>query len=145
MPKAHRQYAELSPSKLIAWAGSIGRATKEVVEQILNTRLDPEQGYRRCIGILQLGKCNGNDRLEAACQRALVSGALSYKSINSILKHGLDRRPLLKSERPSQLRIEHNNIRGATYFTSQEEADCVTRTDDTDYEGVEAARHGPCA
>ena len=46
------------------------------------------------LGILRLGKTYGNDRLEAACQRALTLGSHSYKSLESILRHGLDRQPL---------------------------------------------------
>ena len=40
------------------------------------------------------------ERLEAACRRALTIGACSYKSIESILKNGLDRTPLPTTSRP---------------------------------------------
>ena len=54
-------------------------------------RPHPEQGYRACIGILRLARRYGAARLEAACDRGLDIGARSYGSIQSILKHGLDR------------------------------------------------------
>ena len=53
-------------------------------------------------------------RLEMACQRALDIGATSYRSLQSILKKGLERQGLCE---PQPLRaIEHDNIRGATYY-----------------------------
>jgi transposase len=126
MPKAHRQYLEWSPSRMIQWASSFGPATKEAIERILESKPHPEQGYRRCLGILKLGKLVGSDRLECACQRALATGALSYRSIKSILEHGLDRLPLPAAEFPTQLRIHHENIRGASYFIQKEDSDAHT-------------------
>src|SRR5262247_1642003 len=94
MPKAHQSYAEWTPQRLILWAAKTGEATAQVVETILASRPHPQQGFRACLGIMRLGKSYGDERLEAACQRALTLGACSYKSLESILKHGLDRRPL---------------------------------------------------
>ena len=42
---------------------------------------------------MPLGKSYGEARLEAACARALALGTASYRSIESILKQGLDRSP----------------------------------------------------
>jgi len=124
-PKAHREYATRSPARLINWAHSVGPGTLRLVESTFENRLHPEQAYNRCIGILKLGKRFGNDRLEAACNRALVTGATSYTSIKSILNTGLDQRPLPPPESASQLRILHHNLRGAKYFKTQgEEASC---------------------
>jgi len=94
MPVAHRQHMEWSPSRIINWADTIGPRTRALVEAILADRPHPEQGYRSCLGILRLGKRYDNTRLEAACARALTAGARSYRHIDSILKHGLDRAPL---------------------------------------------------
>lgn len=79
----------MDPERLVRWANQTGPHTAALVERILATRRHPQQGYRSCLGILRLGKAYGADRLEAACQRALAIGGLSYKSIESILKHGL--------------------------------------------------------
>mgnify|MGYP001418027260 CR=1 FL=1 len=43
---------------------------------------------------MRLGKRYGAERLEAACRRALALGACSYKSLESILKQGLDAQPV---------------------------------------------------
>ena len=94
MPKAHRHYADWTPQRLMLWAAKTGEATAQVVETILASRPHPQQGFRACLGIMRLGKRYGEDRLEAACRRALRIGACSYKSIESILKHDLDQQPL---------------------------------------------------
>jgi len=64
---------------------------------------------------MRLGQSSSGERLEAACRRALTIGACSYKSIASILKHGLDRSPLpAKPEATAVSR--HPNIRGPKYY-----------------------------
>lgn len=64
---------------------------------------------------MRLGKRYGDERLEAACQRALTLGACSYKSLDSILKNGLDRYPL--PQRPEATTgSAHANIRGPHYY-----------------------------
>lgn len=114
MPKSHQQYLEWTPSRIIRWASTVGEATAQVVETILNSRRHPEQGYRSCLGILRLGKQYSPERVEAACRRALTMGAARYKSIRSILDRGLDRQPL--SETGVQPLIDHENIRGSDYY-----------------------------
>jgi transposase len=115
MPKAHRHYAAWTPQRLVLWAAKAGEATAQVVETILASRPHPQQGFRACLGIMRLGKRYGEGRLEAACQRAIRIGACSYKSIESILKHDLDRQPL-PGQRTAATVITHGNIRGAQYY-----------------------------
>jgi transposase len=115
MPPAHRHYAEWTPQRLVRWATHSGPAVAQVVETILTSRPHPQQGFRACLGLMRLGKSYGEERLEAACQRALTIGACSYKSVESILKHGLDRQPVPdKSAAPTATR--HANIRGPKYY-----------------------------
>ena len=115
MPTAHRQYAEWTPQRIIHWAAKAGEATARVAETILTARPHPQQGFRACLGLMRLGERYGNERLEAACRRALKLGACSYKSIASMLKHDLDRQAL--PETPlATLSIDHTNIRGPKYY-----------------------------
>jgi transposase len=142
-PKAHREYASRSPARLIQWAEGIGPAALRLIESTFESTLHPDEAYNRAIGILKLGKKFGNDRLEAACNRGLVTGAKSYTSIKSILNTGLDRRPIPAAEPASQLRIQHQNIRGANYFSTQEqggEHDAIT-TNNRRNETTEVARY----
>jgi len=108
MPANHREYAKWTPQRLINWAQKTGPACASLIEQLLQRRKHPQQAFRSCLGIMRLGKSYGDDRLEAACRRALLVGAYSYKSIESILRKGLDR------QQPQN--IEHDNIRGANYY-----------------------------
>jgi transposase len=74
-----------------------------------------EQGFRSCLGIMRLGRRYGDERLEAAAARALAIRALSYRSVESILKGGLDGLPLPGSE-PVTTIGDHANVRGAGYY-----------------------------
>lgn len=125
MPLSHQRYLEWTPSRIIDWAGKVGPACARVIEEILSRRLYPEQGFRSSLGILRLAKSYSDGRLEAACQRAIAIRGYSYKSIASILKHGLDQRPM-KTETETVLPVEHPNIRGAHYYQTQtkEEEKC---------------------
>jgi transposase len=141
MPPNHRWYAEWSPSRFLSWAASIGAATTNLIEKHLASSNHIEISYRRCIGILKLAKDYGNDRLEAAAQRALATGALSYRSIKSMLKTGIDRRPLSQDQSTPSLQIVHENIRGAGYYANKEK-EHANSTNDRQLEDAEAARHG---
>lgn len=114
MPKSHQEYLQWTPSRIIRWAATVGESSAKVVETIMNSPRHPEQGYRSCMGIMRLGKQYSNERLEAACRRALTLGAYRYKSIRSILEKGLDQQPLSPPE--PQPPIDHKNIRGCDYF-----------------------------
>lgn len=64
---------------------------------------------------MRLGKEYGPERLEAACTRALASKTVGFKSIESILKKGLDKLPwpTKAAEKPP---LDHDNIRGPEYY-----------------------------
>lgn len=81
----------------------------------MGSRLHPQQGFRACMGVMRLGKLYGAERLEAACGRALRLAAVTYRSINSILKSGLDRQSAPASP-PAVASISHENIRGSQYY-----------------------------
>jgi len=115
MPKAHREYAEWTPERLVRWAQETGPATAKLVEVILTSRPHPQHGFRACLGIMRLGKSYTTARLEAASRRALAIGSCSYKSVESILKNGLDRKPLPATAIDTPA-IEHDNLRGADYY-----------------------------
>jgi len=121
MPPAHRAYAAWTPERIRSWVGRTGPEARRMAEEIMASRLHPQQGFRACLGLIRLGKSYGTDRLEAACRRALAAGATSYRSVASILKNGLDRQEL---EPPAEdRRVEHENVRGAEYY-GQGEAPC---------------------
>jgi transposase len=116
MPKSHQKHLEWTPSRIVKWAETIGPETARLVSAIIAERPHPEQGYRSCLGILRLSKRYGGDRLEAACGRAVTAGARSYRHVESILKHGLDRLPPSDALTAQQLPLVHENVRGRDYY-----------------------------
>ncbi len=116
MPKSHQAHLEWSPDRIVRWAQSIGPQTRTLVEAILADRPHPEQGYRSCLGILRLGKRYGEPRLEAACTRAVAVRARSYRHVESILKHGLDRVPAPDASPRGAVAVSHVNLRGRDYY-----------------------------
>jgi transposase len=116
MPASHRAHLEWTPSRLINWAGTISPATGRLAEGLLASRPHPEHAYRACLGLMNLAKRYGNERVGAACERALASGAISYSSVKSILQENLDRVPLAEAS-PAPPPPNHANLRGASYYT----------------------------
>lgn len=113
-PKSHQRYLQWTPSRIIDWARKIGPQCASVVQNVMAARPHPEQGFRSCLGIIRLARVHGEARLEAACQRALHFGTLSYRSIESILDKRLEAQPLqgdLACASPT-----HENVRGQDYF-----------------------------
>jgi hypothetical protein len=85
----------------------------------------PELRYRSALGVIRLAKSYGNERADAACQRALAIRSPSYRSVQMILKHALDRNPLPfdgDDLQPSAAQgvPEHEHVRGAEYFDKEE-------------------------
>ena len=116
MPKRHQRHAEWSPSRLANWAKrEVGPKTEELMLAIIAERRHPEQGYRSCLGIMRLGKRYGHERLEGASARALTVRALSYRHVDSILKHGLDRVAAQPTKEPLPS-PPHENVRGKDYY-----------------------------
>ena len=116
MPRAHQKYLDWTPQRIINWAAKTGQATARTMDIVMKSRTHPQQGFRSCMGIMRLGKEYTQQRLEAACSRALAIGSPSLKSIQAILKKGLDRLPT-QEEVPQQTSfINHSNIRGPKYY-----------------------------
>jgi len=121
MPESHRRHLQWTPGRLLNWGQKIGPGARTVVQWQLENRPHPEQGYRACLGLLNLAKSYGEERLEAACRRALTMGSPTRKRIIAILKAKLDQHPDLfpvaQEAAPTATR-SHTNVRGAQYFQS---------------------------
>lgn len=116
MPERHREHLAWTPERLTAWGARTGPATAQLLAAIMASRAHPEQGYRSCLGIMRLSGRYEASRMEAASRRALAFGTLSYRSIESILAHGLDAAPIpgLPPE-PTPPR-QHEQLRGPGYY-----------------------------
>ena len=115
MPPQHQAIAGWNDQRLLDWAQGIGSSTEAAVQVMLGSRKHPQQSYRACLGVLRLAKGFGNDRLNAACARALKLNAAGYRSIHSILKNSLDKQqPAIATQ--ASLPLDHANVRGPDYY-----------------------------
>jgi hypothetical protein len=78
-----------------AWCASqaerIGPSCKALIEQLLADHI--LERLRAAQGVLALLKPYGQDRVEAACARALAHDSPSYRTVKTILSTGADLRP----------------------------------------------------
>jgi transposase len=123
-PKSHQAHLEWTPSRMVNWAASIGPQTAQLFDRILKDKPHPEMGYRSCLGIIRLASKYSPARMEAAADLALQSGACRYKSIDSILRKGLDQQPRMLPSSTAAPLTEHENLRGPQYFSAQEATTC---------------------
>ena len=115
MPSTHREWASWTPERIEAWAAQSGPACEEFAARIMASYPHPELGFRNCLGLIALGAKYGEGRLEAACARALASGASRYRSVKSILEAGLDT-VAQDPPKPPPPGPDHDNVRGPDYY-----------------------------
>ncbi len=115
LPPAHRFVAELEPDKLLTIADDIHKDVRVYLTKILAQRQHPEHLNKVCLGILNLSKKYGNDRLVKACQRSVVFGIYNYRIVKKILESGLDINEDDESNAGPEM-PPHDNIRGSDYY-----------------------------
>lgn len=122
MPKSHREYGKWPPERMQSWGRSLGPNVGKVVEAILGRYRNPEFGYRAVQALVRDAQRVGNERLDAACARALqIAGPAgpTRKSVNAILARGLEKKPLPKEEPEPTAFAHHEHIRGGDYFDKE--------------------------
>ena len=113
MPSSHRRYRDWTHERIRRDAAKVGPDADTLIDVIMRSRPHPEQGFRSAIGILGLVKRYGSERVDAACARALLLNARSYKSVAAILKNGTDKAAPPTQDAPI---LFHSNIRGRGYY-----------------------------
>ena len=95
-PPHQEEYLDMTNESLIAWAGSIGKSTLEVIERIFSHKhID---GLRPARSLLFLSKKFSKERLEAACKRAIYYETPTYRSVKNILDKKLDGEDYMNDE-----------------------------------------------
>lgn len=94
------------------WARKVGPSTAALLDAIMGSKVHPQQGFKRRLGILRLAKHYPPERLERACVCALVYWTLTYKRGAAILQNKLDDQPLPGEEEQRAL-PSHENLRGS--------------------------------
>ena len=128
MPRSHREYAEWTPQRVIAWSAKIGPSAAKLVEEILKTKVHPQQGFAAALGLIRLDGPFPKERVERACKRALEVQAHSYQFVKSMLKNKMDQAEPSGSDLPTQSTVDPvtkeeqlpllglENIRGGEYY-----------------------------
>jgi transposase len=81
-----------NPSWCLAQAAMVGEACQTLVGDLLS--VNALFRLRQAQGVLRFGQKYGDDRLEAACRRAIDAGDPSYKTVKGILAAGTERLPM---------------------------------------------------
>lgn len=144
-PREHKDYGNWSPEIIVERGSKVGPGTSALFEAIMASRPVAEQGFRSCVGILKLRKTFGDERLDAACSKALAIRGLSYKAVKSLLKYGLEARPL--PEKPVQLKLIHSNLRETNSFNTPVSLEIcnANSSDDRQSQEPQTIRHGECS
>lgn len=118
MPERHRKHQEWTPERLLSWSKDLGPDVHWLTEHMLTRREHPEQAYRACLGLLNLKRDYGADRLNNACAYARQIKGYRLKHVRTILKSGKDMRPTEAGGEQTTLPLHdrHENVRGATSF-----------------------------
>nr|WP_298007109.1 IS21 family transposase [uncultured Flavobacterium sp.] len=118
LSSTHQDYTSWSPEYFEKQAKVHGNNVVKCVERILDNVEYPEIGYKRVIGLIQLSKNYGSQRLDKACELALKENIATYTHIKNILHYKMD----LNQENIQQLNTNtphiptHTNIRGASSY-----------------------------
>jgi len=117
MPVNHQQQGKWTPARLQGWAASIGPSVLGVVTCIQASKPHPEQSYRAILGLLNLQKKYGSERLEHASKVALLQGRPNRGFIDNVLKHNREQLLLETFEEETTApHLEHENLRGPGYY-----------------------------
>lgn len=119
LPPQHRYKDNWNADKLLSWGESIGSHVRDVVDTILSRKTHPEQGFKSCMGILNLSKKYDLIRLDKACQKALIYDYVSYKGIENMLKNGVEEN--MQQELFNEYTHgNHANVRGQEYYIQEQ-------------------------
>ena len=117
MPPHHQKMQQIkgwNKEDLLLQASAIGQAALQAATLMLDNSIYVEQNYKACFGMLMLKNRYGQQRLEAACRRAVQATRVNYSMVKNILEKGLDKE-LLSATNPVII-LQHENIRGKEHY-----------------------------
>ena len=116
LSSTHKAYSDWSPYYFKKMASKHGNDVITIIDEIMTNCDYPETAYKRAMGIIQLHRTYGSERLNDACKRALYVGTNSYRHISNMLKNNKDKEPLLIEQLTIPHIPQHENIRGASNY-----------------------------
>lgn len=115
LSSTHKFYSDWNPDFFKEKAAAHGEYVVQCIENIINAQEYPEIGYKRALGVIQLHRAYGSERLNEACKRAVEIDACSYLRVKNILVNNMDKVPLPTQQTKSHIPV-HSNIRGASAY-----------------------------
>ena len=115
---AHQAYKDWSPEYFKTLAVKHGEGVLMFVDGLINQNTHPETAYKSAMGVIQLHRQYGSERLNNACQRALYGDVFKYQTVKNILKNNMDKEQInyeLFNQTETHI-PRHNNIRGASNY-----------------------------
>jgi transposase len=109
LSSTHQYYQSWNKEFFVKMASAIGINTASYVSKLIDQQSYPEIGFKRSQGIISLKHKYPTQRIEAACEKALVYDICSYRIIENILKNHIDMEPVQE-----QIKHEikpHGNLR----------------------------------
>lgn len=116
LSSTHKAYTDWNPEYFKVMATKHGKNVLAIVSYIITQSDYPETAYKRSMGIIQLHRSYGSERLNNACERALIAEIYSYKRISNMLKYSQDKLPLATEQTQVSHIPKHKNIRGASAY-----------------------------
>lgn len=114
-PAYHRAYAQDQGAELIAWAERSGPWISIFVKKHIDTHRQPALSMQAMRGLRGIAKEYGNERLDAACHRALRISTTSVSSVRSMLQRRIENTPLRGANEDAP-QPGHDNVRGAKTY-----------------------------
>lgn len=115
MHPRHRFWADKDPEQMRQWGQRVGPYTLTMVGALFDANFNRESAFRSVWGLRSLAQRYDEADIERACERALLHGGRSYKTVERILKHGLV--PVDGDGDEAGAPIDHGNVRGPNYYT----------------------------
>ena len=114
LSSSHQVYGQWNLSYFQQKAQPIGAQTVAYITKLILQYSYPEIGFKQAQGIVHLTRLYDKNRIETACQRMLSAQHCSYRSIENMLKSGMDKLDLFNEEKNHI--PPHQNIRGADQY-----------------------------
>lgn len=113
----HQQYSNWNPEYFDRLATKHGSHVRQYIKAVISQGDYPQVNYKRAMGIIQLAKGYGSQRLDNACQRALLADRHSLSLVKNILQNNLDAQLEIEGLDNAQSHIPtHDNTRGACSY-----------------------------
>jgi len=110
MPQDHQLVDGWDPQRLISWAEKKGGSVKEFIQLMLDQREHPQQAFKACLGVLNLGKKYDDEAMQLVCKKAIEINSISQRFIANSLKNKAYK---IEDQDPDDMKLPlHENIRG---------------------------------